>query len=112
MNAKQREIFLVPFPFSDLRGSKIRPVLVLSKDNFNLSSEDVIVCSITSNNSKDFYSVLLNNSLLEEGHLFEESTIKVENIVKIEKNKLLKKIAKINNDTFSDFLNKMFALFR
>lgn len=38
------EVFRAPFRFSDLSGSKERPVLVLCA----LSGEDVIVCQITS----------------------------------------------------------------
>lgn len=39
-------IVLVPFPFTDLSGSKRRPALVLSPPDFD--AEDVILCAITS----------------------------------------------------------------
>ncbi|MBI4152066.1 type II toxin-antitoxin system PemK/MazF family toxin [Candidatus Woesearchaeota archaeon] len=45
----QREIVLLPFPYSDLSGKKIRPVIVVSNDKFNSSSKDLIVCAITLN---------------------------------------------------------------
>jgi mRNA interferase MazF len=35
MGYKQGEIVLVPFPYSDLSGSKRRPVLVVSNDLFD-----------------------------------------------------------------------------
>lgn len=112
ISIKQREIFLVPFPFSNLTGSKIRPVLILSKDSFNYNSNDVIVCGITSNISKDFYSINLNNSILEEGKLFEESFIKVESLAKIEKKLLIKKIAKLKDKSFSEVLSKILTIFK
>jgi len=37
---------LVPFPFTDLSGSKRRPTLVVSPEGFH--REDVILCGITS----------------------------------------------------------------
>jgi len=44
------DIVLVPFPFSDLSGQKIRPALLLSKGS---KSNDVIVIFITSKITKN-----------------------------------------------------------
>ncbi len=41
---KQREIVLVPFPYSDLSAVKRRPVLVISNDDYNISYPDILVC--------------------------------------------------------------------
>lgn len=41
---RQRDIVLVPFPFSDLSTPKVRPVLVLSNDAYNRRTEDLLVC--------------------------------------------------------------------
>ena len=40
---KKGSVILIPFPFTDLRGSKIRPAVVLSKSDL-----DVTICFITS----------------------------------------------------------------
>jgi len=40
---KKGAVILIPFPFTDLRGSKIRPAVVLSKNEL-----DVTICFITS----------------------------------------------------------------
>lgn len=42
------EIYLARFPYSDLRGSKRRPVGVLSRDDYN-RGPDVLAAMITSN---------------------------------------------------------------
>ena len=107
MKAEQRDIFLVPFPFSDFSGKKIRPVIIVSNDEFNSSSKDVIVCGITSNLNKDIYTVKIDNKSLAEGELFDACCIKVENILKLDKNLMIKKIGRLKKDVFSKVLNKI-----
>lgn len=111
MIAEQRDIFLVPFPYSDFSDRKVRPVLILSKDTFNTTSEDVIICAITSTLSKDPYSLLITSKDLEEGHLFMTSAVKMENILKIDKKLLIKKIGKLKKDAFSNVIKIVSTLF-
>ncbi|MBI2669398.1 type II toxin-antitoxin system PemK/MazF family toxin [Candidatus Woesearchaeota archaeon] len=106
----QRDLLLLPFPYSDLSGSKVRPVLVVSNDLFN-TSQDLIVCCVTSNISKDFYTVLLDQHSLEQGTLHDICCVKVENIAKIEKSKVIKKIGRINKETFQKIVQKLHELF-
>jgi len=100
----QREILLVPFPFSDQSGRKVRPVIVVSNDSFNNRSEDVIVVGVTSNIAKDKYSLGLSNNDLEEGRLFTKCSIKAENILRLEKGLVIKKIGKINKIKFNEII--------
>lgn len=44
---KRGDVVLIPFPFSDLSGQKIRPALIISKQN---KKDDVVVLFITSRN--------------------------------------------------------------
>ena len=94
----QRDMFLVPFPFSDQKGKKVRPVIVISNDEFNRESEDVLIVSVTSNISKDKYTSPLSNNDLEEGQLDSQCCIKVENILKIDKELVIKKIGRIRKE--------------
>lgn len=98
----QRDIMLVPFPFSDQSGKKVRPVIVISNKEFNNHSEDLVVCGLTSNISKDKYAVRLSKNDLEEGKLFSQCSIKCENILKIDRELIIKKIGKINKKKFQD----------
>lgn len=59
---KQGDILLIPIPFSDLTSSKKRPVLVLSNDDYNCKTEDIIVAAITSNMTTKDYTVMLSSS--------------------------------------------------
>lgn len=46
---KRGEILLVPFPFSDLSASKVRPAIVISSLSYHKSQPDLLVAAITSN---------------------------------------------------------------
>lgn len=43
------DVVLVRMDFSDRSGSKVRPALVVSSDEYNTTSPDVLIASITSN---------------------------------------------------------------
>lgn len=98
----QGEILLVPFPFSDQSGRKVRPVIVLSNNNFNEHSEDVLVVGMTSNISKDSYTLNLDNRDLTSGKLITKCCIKVENILKIDNDLIIKKIGKIKEEKIDE----------
>jgi len=98
---KQRDIVIVPFPFSDQSGAKVRPALIVSNDDFNRSSDDVILCAITSSIKAAKYSLLIDQADIEEGNLYDKSSIKVETILKMQKPFVLKTIAVLKKSTFS-----------
>lgn len=43
------DIVLVPFDFTDRSGSKVRPAIVVSSDEYNRKSPDVLIASLTGN---------------------------------------------------------------
>jgi mRNA interferase MazF len=104
---EQKDLLLVPFPFSDQSGRKLRPVIVVSNNDFNKYSDDVIVVGVTSNISKDKYTIALENTNLDEGKLSTKCCIKVENILKLDKELIIKKIGKINKETLKNTLDKL-----
>ena len=93
---EKRDLLLVPFPFSDQTGRKVRPVIVISNNKYNSSSEDIIVVGVTSNLSKDKNTIELKTEDLDVGKLLTKCQVKVENILKLNKNIVLKKIGKVN----------------
>lgn len=95
---KQGEILIVPFPFSNLNSIKQRPVLVLSKNNYNRMSNDIIVCGITSNLKDNKYSVIIDNDCLLNGKIPLKSRIKVDKLFTLEKKLVKKKIGLVNVD--------------
>ena len=111
MIVKQRDIFLVPFPYSDLSGQKVRPVLVLSNDRFNTSGEDAIVCSITSNRTKGPFAINISHENLSEGVLYAPCQVKVESVLKLDKKMFIKKIGVLKKEVFSDVLRVFHSIF-
>ena len=104
---KQREIVLVPFPYSDLSSAKRRPVLIVSRDDYNRKFQDVVVCVITSNLHKDAYSVALENEDLEMGVLPESSLVKAHKLFTIHQSKIIKKFSLVKADHFEQVAAKI-----
>ena len=103
-------LLLVPFPFSDQSGKKVRPVIVISNNEFNEYSEDVIVVGVTSNITKDKYTINLANNDLYDGKLFAPCCVKVENILKLDKELIIKKIGSIKKEKLSEIIDKIIKI--
>lgn len=110
LEAFQKKIFLAPFPFSDLSFEKVRPVLIISNDSYNLDSSDVIVCAISSKLGRA-NSIELVSKDLSKGILFKKSLIKYDSIFKIDKTLLLKAIGVLSDDKFTLVKSRVIALF-
>ena len=110
MMFNQGEIVIVPFPFSDLSSIKQRPVLVLSNDDYNNFTDDVITCGITSNIKDSGHSVLITNEDLELGSIPIESRIKVDKLFTLEKSIIKKKIAKVKSHVMEQVKEKFLKL--
>lgn len=61
INYKQRDIVLVDFGFSEGTGSKKRPALIISSDNYHKNRQEVIMAAITGNIER----VLLGDTKIE-----------------------------------------------
>lgn len=105
ISLRQRELVLVPFPFSDQTGQKVRPALVLSNNVFNQVSDDVLLCGLTTTLKPSPYTVILTPDKIEEGVLYDKSAIKVESILKLDKNLVIKRFALINKKVFAQVIS-------
>ena len=98
---KQRDIVLVPFPFSDLSNQKVRPVLILSNNEYNKLSADVLVCGLTANLKPSPYSIIIEVTDVEEsGTLKHKSKVKADAVVSLEQSLLVKRIARLKLPVF------------
>lgn len=98
---RQRDIVLVPFPFSDLSGQKVRPVLILSNDTYNQQSADVVVCGLTTNLRPAPYSLIVDVTDVEQlDTLKHRSKIKVDTLASLHQSILIKTIARLKIPIF------------
>lgn len=66
------DIVVVPFPFSDLTSAKRRPALVIAE----LEGDNLILCQITSQQIRDRYAILIDDSDFEDGTLRQTSNVR------------------------------------
>ena len=105
---KKGSIILIPFPFTDLKGSKIRPAVVLS-----ISDLDVIISFITSElkwKTENDISVLPSN----RNGLKVPSLIRIGKIATIDSALILGELGELSNVEMVELdrgLKKMLQLF-
>ena len=104
--ASQRDIVLISFPFSDMKESKVRPVVVMSNDEYNKKFKDFIAIPMTSNLRSREYTIKITNKELESGNLIVDSLAKVDKIVSIEKILIKKNIGRVRKDVYIKLKNK------
>lgn len=97
MNVNQKELVLLPYPFSDIEGSKVRPALVISNNFFNKKGKDCIMVPLTTIIKDEPYSIIINQQDLNSGKLLKPSRIRIDKIFNIEKNLVIMKIGTVNN---------------
>lgn len=96
------DIVVIPFPFSDLSGSKRRPALVLA----DLTGDDLILCQITSQHKKDEYAVPVTPADLSSGSLIKLSYIRPNRIFTADGNIIVRKVAALNEETLQKVILK------
>ncbi len=112
MTYSQGSLVLVPFPFTDLSGTKKRPAVVVSPDWFNQSYEDIILAAVTSNvpPSPQPPEVPLTQADLAFGVMQKESVVKVGKLFTCHRD-IVKQFAEVSTDKLSEVLGTLRQLF-
>ena len=111
MTFQQKELVLLPYPFSDQTGSKIRPAIIVSNDNFNRRCEDCVMIPLTTIMKEEPFSLVINQDNLESGKLLKQSRIRLDKIFTVKKTLIIMKIGRINDKTLEkirSYINKIF----
>ena len=106
----QKSIILVPFPFSDQTGTKVRPALILSNPEFN-GHEDVIICALTSSIKERAYSLIITERDTLHKKLKDKSQIRIDAITRIKKSLIIKEIDILTETSFQRVLKILQSLF-
>lgn len=104
VNFVKTDIVVLPYPFSDLKSNKKRPVLVIKKSSY----DDLIVIPFTSkidNHNKLLYKV--NEQMVIGSKFAKESSLILDKIFTISSSLVLSKHGKLNREIFDDVLNKV-----
>jgi len=97
---KQGDVALVNFGFSEGRGFKKRPTLIISGEDYHKSRQEVIVLAITSNTSR----VLLGDTKITQwkkaGLLYSSLVTGIVRTIKM--SVILRKLGAISNQDFQE----------
>lgn len=104
-------IVLLPFPYTNLKASKVRPAVVLSRREYNAASHDVVVCGMTSNLANAAHSVLVSQRDLAEGTLLADSRVKADKVQTLDQSIVRKQIGRLRPATLQQVYRELFALF-
>ena len=102
MTVQQKEIVLLPYPFSDLQRTKVRPAIVVSNNIFNKKSDDCIMVPLTTVIKDEPYSIIISQEDLASGKLLKPSRVRADKIFAVEKGLIIMKIGVINDKTFDN----------
>jgi mRNA interferase MazF len=100
------DVVVVPFPFSDLTQAKRRPALVV----VNLEGDDVILCQITSQLTKDNYSITFNEDDFKEGNLRQVSNIRPNRLFTADSSIILYKVGALKKSMINRVIDKIIGI--
>lgn len=103
----QRDIVLIPFPYTDLTASKLRPALIMSNKRLE-TTNDRICCLITSNPSQKG-GILIERKNLFKGDLKYKSWVKPYRIFTVDIRIIKKRLGTISISCFDRLLKEMYS---
>ena len=98
----------MPFPFTDLSGSKMRPALVLS----DLRGNDMILCQITSKPTDDLFALFIKSEDFVSGSLPKGSFIRPSRIFTAEKTIILRKAGTITPELLDKVIDSIIYILK
>jgi mRNA interferase MazF len=99
-------IILIPFPFSDLSQSKLRPAFVLA----NSGKEDWILCQITSKFYADLQAIKLTDNDFANGSLKLVSYARSGKLFTANSSLIVSKIGELKQEKFQKIINAVVNL--
>ncbi len=88
---EQLEVWLMRTPFSNYAEAKIRPIIIVSNNEYNKKLEDFLGVHITTRKGH-FYSVPVLDADFTAGSLNRESFVRFDTVTRYEEKLLVKKI--------------------
>ena len=101
-------VVLVPFPFSDLSQSKLRPAVALA----SAGRGDWILCQITSNPYGDSQAIELNDASLATGSLRLTSYARPGKLFTANRNLIVRQVGILNEEHFNRIVDAIIDILR
>lgn len=111
MEVAQKEIVLLPYPFSNFEGMKVRPAIIVSNDLLNKKSDDCIMIPLTTIIKNEPYSIIIDQNNLVSGKLPKQSRARTDKIFAVHKELIIMKIGLINDPTFEKIKAEIIKMF-
>ncbi|MGH9878626.1 MAG: type II toxin-antitoxin system PemK/MazF family toxin [Nitrososphaerales archaeon] len=109
-SASQRDIVLVPYPFSDLSQAKYRPAIVMSNDVYNRKFKDFIAIPLTTNPNTRDHTVPVTSREMETGSLTVASVAKVDKIFSLEQKLVVRTYGRLRQDIFNKIRSELLGI--
>ncbi len=102
------KVVLVPFPFSNLSQSKLRPAIVLA----DAGRQDWILCQVTSKPYGDTRAVLLNDNGFESGSVRVESFVRPGKLFTAHQTLIVSEAGLLKEATFNQIIDAVVTLLK
>ncbi|MBI4713430.1 MAG: type II toxin-antitoxin system PemK/MazF family toxin [Planctomycetes bacterium] len=102
------DVVVVPFPFSDLTGSKRRPALVIAE----LEGDDIILCQITSQTVRDKYALAIKNDSFISGTLNQDSNVRPNRIFTADSRIIIRRVGQLEHSKIMAVVDKIVEILR
>ena len=97
---KQRDIVMVPMSYTDLAAQKMRPALVLSSDDYNNKSTDLLAVMVTSTRNRRPYDVIIQATDISSGVLPKQSYVRTDRIFSIAQKLVVKSFGNVTDEFY------------
>jgi len=105
MKCSKGDIVIIPVPFTDNKGYKLRPAVVISNEKVHQTGDAMIV-QITSKLKQDNLSISLTNDDVTES-LPVKSYIRFHKIFVLEQRLIKGKVSSLNNAKYQELIQKI-----
>lgn len=99
MRVRRGDIVLVDYPFSDGKGSKVRPALVVQTDQLNHRIDDTILAAISRSTHRASATQLLIDLATDDGQatgLRQNSMVQCENLLTYDQSLIIASIGRLS----------------
>lgn len=104
---EQGDNVLIPIPFTDLSSNKRRPVIVISSNEYNHKTADIVVVGMTSNPKIADYTFTISSSDLDQGKLNRPGQVRVDKIYTLSQSIVVKTFGRVNANVLDQIRGKL-----